>query len=66
MEKKEFVLVIIFTFVVVMIWIASDIYHTHSNITISPKLKQTLEPVDPNFDTATLKRVASNSSNLSR
>ena len=57
MNTKEFIVLLITTFVVVIVWIASDIYHTKANIPILPTLQQALEPLDPNLDKATLDQI---------
>ena len=57
MTKKELLILFIVTFVVIMIWIAADIYRSQSSVSISPKLKQALEPIDPKFDQETLERI---------
>lgn len=57
MNKKEFIIILTSTFIAIMVWIVSDIYHTKASIPIDPKLQKILDPVDPNFDSETLKLI---------
>lgn len=57
MNKKEFIVILIITFLVIMIWIIAEIIHSKPSVPIDPKLQQLLDPLDPNFDTATLERI---------
>lgn len=58
MLKKEFIFVLIFTFLVVMVWVGANIIHTKSAVPITPELQETLDPVDPVFDADTLNKVS--------
>lgn len=58
MNRKEFLFLIVATFIVIMIWVTSDIIHTHSSIVIDSKLQETLEDVNPNFDSNTLEKIS--------
>ncbi len=54
MSKRELIIALVITFIVVMLWITSDVYHARTqNITDQPSA-DILEPVDPNFDTSVL------------
>jgi hypothetical protein len=57
MNRKEFLLIIIITFIVVMVWVASNIYHDRSNTNIDPEIAPLLEDITPNFDQETLDKV---------
>lgn len=56
MNRKEFTVVLIFTFIVIVIWIIADIIYTEPSVTADPKIQPLLEEVDPNFDTAILEQ----------
>lgn len=51
MDKKELVIILALTFIVVMIWVASDIIHSKPSEPLDPKIQKLIEPIDPNFDT---------------
>lgn len=57
MNKKEFIVILIITFLVIMVWIIAEIIHSKPSVSVDPKLKQLLDPIDPNFDTSTLERI---------
>ncbi|MBI2011394.1 hypothetical protein HYS91_01365 [Candidatus Daviesbacteria bacterium] len=65
MNKKELLVLSLVTFLVFIVWISTDIYRTKSNIEISPKLQQALEPLNPNFDKTFLERIKSQNLNQS-
>lgn len=55
MNSKQFATVVIITFIVGMIWLATDIiFNTKASIQISDKLQVLLEPVNPNFNARVL------------
>lgn len=56
MNRKEFVVVLIFTFIVIVIWIIADIIYAEPSITVDPRVQKLLEPVDPTFDTSILEQ----------
>lgn len=56
MSGKQFATIITITFIVGMIWLASDIiFNTKPSIPASPKLETLLEPINPNFNPRVLK-----------
>jgi len=57
MTQRQFVAVLIITFLVVVIWIVSDIIHARPSETLNPKVKTLLDPINPNFDKAILDQV---------
>lgn len=57
MNKKEFIIILTSTFIAIMAWIASDIYHTKSAVPLDPKLQKILDPVDPGLDLETLRLI---------
>lgn len=57
MNKKEFIILIATTCVVIIAWIITDIIHTKASKPVSSSLQQALEPINPNFDQATLNEI---------
>lgn len=54
MTSKQFLYIVIITFITVIIWVTLDIMHSRANIQPAPEIKQLLDPVDPQFDQQTL------------
>lgn len=58
MNSRQFAIVATITFLVGMVWLATDIiFRTKASIPISSKLQSLLEPVNPNFDLKVLERI---------
>lgn len=54
MNKKQWLIATILTFITISAWVIFDILHTRSQVEISPKLQEVIEPIDPNFNTGSL------------
>lgn len=50
MTKKEWLIAAILTFITLCAWVVSDIVHTRSQVEISDKVQQIIEPINPIFD----------------
>lgn len=50
MNGKQFLYVVIATFITIMVWVAVDIIHSRSEVQIPPEVQTLLEPVSPTFD----------------
>ena len=51
MNSKQFMIVVVITFIVGMVWLVSDIiFNTKASIPISEKLQSSLEPINPTFN----------------
>lgn len=50
MSGKRFLYIVIATFITIIIWVATDVYHSRLNVQTKPEIKELLEPVNPNFD----------------
>lgn len=50
MTSKQLLYIVIFTFIVAMVWVSSNIVHSQSDVQIPPETQQLMEPVDPTFD----------------
>lgn len=57
MSNKQFVVVIVITFIVVVFWIIADILHTRPSVAVNPKLQTLLTPISPNFDQKVLTQI---------
>jgi hypothetical protein len=51
MTGKQFVAILIFTLITVVVWIVADIIHAQPKTPVSPEVYQLMEPIDPKFDT---------------
>lgn len=54
MNRKEWLIAAILTFITIISWVIFDILHTRSSIEISPKVQEIINPIDPNFNTTSL------------
>lgn len=54
MNKKEWLIAAILTFITISAWVIFDILHTRASVTISPKLQEIIEPISPQFNTQSL------------
>lgn len=57
MSNRQFVIIVIITFVVVAIWIVADILHTKPSVPVNPKLNSLLTPISPNFDQKVISQI---------
>jgi hypothetical protein len=57
MNNRQFLIVIIVTFVIIIIWIIADIIHTRPSIEVNPKLSTLLSPLNPNFDSKVIDQI---------
>lgn len=57
MNRKEFVAILIITFLVVMVWIIVEIALSKPSVPVDPKLNSLLDPIDPLFNQETLGKI---------
>lgn len=57
MTNKQFLYIIIATFITVMIWVTLDIIRDQSKVQAPPEVTELLEPLNPNFDQETLDKL---------
>lgn len=50
MNRKDWLIAAILTFITVIAWVTFDIIHSSAKVEISPKLQDVIEPISPNFD----------------
>lgn len=55
MNSKQFLYIIIATFITVLLWVVSDILHTQSQVQIPPQTQELMKEISPSFDLETLK-----------
>lgn len=54
MNKKELFIAAILTFTIIVAWVVFDILHARSQVEISPKVKEIIEPISPDFSIKSL------------
>ena len=54
MNKKQWLIATILTFLTICAWVVFDILHTRAKIEIPPKTQEIIEPISPDFDTSVL------------
>lgn len=55
--KKEFLVVLVITFIVTMLWIIAEILHTRPGTPLNPKIQTLIQDINPEFDQETLKLI---------
>lgn len=50
MSNKQFLYIVIATFITATIWVVFDIIHSRAQVKPPPKIEQLLEPLNPEFD----------------
>jgi hypothetical protein len=58
MSKKGWLITLIFTGIILAVWLYSVYKNTKPNVPVSPQTQDALEAVDPTFDQDTLKLVS--------
>lgn len=56
-KQKDILFVLISSFVVVVAWIAFNIYHIWATSTVSEDIQLQLTPISPNFDPQTIQQL---------
>lgn len=56
MKRYDLLIITVVTFLTIVIWVASDIFHARSQTQVSPKIQQVIEPINPNFDLSALQK----------
>lgn len=54
MNRKEWLIAAILTFLTICAWVVFDILHTRAQVEIPSKTKELIEPISPEFDTQSL------------
>jgi hypothetical protein len=55
--QKDILYISISSFVIVAVWIASNLYHAYVTSTITPDLQSQIEPIDSKFNTDTIQHI---------
>ena len=50
MKQKEYLLLFISVFIIIVFWVIFNIYHNHTSSTIDPNLETTVIPIEGKFD----------------
>ncbi len=50
MIKKHWLIAAILTFITILAWVGSDIYHTQMKVEIPPKTQEVIEPINPELN----------------
>lgn len=56
MNKKEWLVAAILTFLTICAWVMFDIIHERAQVEIPPEVQGAIEPVNPELNTSVLKR----------
>lgn len=54
MSSRQFLYIVIATFITAMIWVVLDIIHANSQVQTPPEVQALLEPVNPQIDQETI------------
>lgn len=57
MKGKEILLIAISSFILTVIWIASNVYHSYATSTIDTLLQLQILPISPSFDAETIEKI---------
>ncbi len=57
MKGKELLFIVISSFLLTVIWIASNVYHAYATSTIDSLLQVQILPISPDFDQATISKL---------
>jgi ABC-type Na+ efflux pump permease subunit len=56
-QRKELLVILLFLFVIVILWIAIDVFSSQQRSGISAQQKKIAQPLSPNLDTAVLDKL---------
>lgn len=57
MNRKEFIIILIVTFFVIMVWVVAEIIHSKPSVEVDSKIQSLIEPINPTFDQTILDKV---------
>jgi hypothetical protein len=57
MKQKEVILILSLSFVVIVAWIISNVFHVQHESTISEELNAQIAPIDQNFNTTIIQKL---------
>ncbi len=55
--QKDLLWISISIFIIVVLWIGFNIYHSHADSTIEPDLQLQIAPIEPSFNTEALNKI---------
>ncbi len=50
MNRKQFFIIAIITFITICAWVLFDVLHTRAAVELPSQLQEAIQPLDPNFD----------------
>lgn len=56
MDKKQWLIAVILTFITVCFWVGFEILHKRHETKITPQVQELIEPIDPNFDLTAIEK----------
>lgn len=57
MNRKEWMIAAILTFITICVWVVGDILHTRAQVEIPAKIQELIEPINPELNTKPLELV---------
>lgn len=57
MNKKEWLIAAILTFLTICAWVVFDILHARATVEIPKNVQEVIEPINPEFNTSVLESV---------
>jgi ABC-type lipoprotein release transport system permease subunit len=55
--QKDILYISISSFILVVLWIASNLYHAYVTSTVTPELQNQIQQINPNFDIETVQKL---------
>lgn len=56
MNKKEWLIAAIFTFITACAWVVFSIFHSTAETKVSPQIEHLIEPINPIIDTKDIEK----------
>ena len=56
MDKKQWLIAAILTFITVCFWVGFEILHKRIETQITPQVQELIEPINPNFDLTVIEK----------
>lgn len=56
MDKKQWLIAMILTFITICFWVGFEILHKRSETQITPEVKELIESINPNIDLTAIEK----------
>lgn len=56
MDKKQWLIATILTFITICFWVGFEIWHKRYETQITPQLQELIEPINPSFDLTAIEK----------